>query len=81
MLPHPSGNYDLLRYWRSVGDSPSEIARSYLSSLERQVQACKGNREQLQDVATACVRVGRYLAEAGHYAEAVQPYTKVRPAG
>lgn len=60
-----------------MGDTPQQIAQSYLSSLESQIEACKGDRNELHDVVTACVRVGRYLAEAGHYNEAIQPYSKV----
>ena len=40
------------------------------------MQASKGDKEQLHDVSTTCVRVGQYLAEAGHFKEALLPFNK-----
>ena len=40
------------------------------------MQNARGDVEALHDVSTTCVRVGQYLAEAGHLKEALLPFNK-----
>jgi hypothetical protein len=45
-----------------------------MQAIEAQIKECQGDKEQLADVANTSVRIGEYLAEAGHYSEAMQPF-------
>jgi hypothetical protein len=42
------GKYDMLRYWRAVGDSPAEIEAAYMRSIDAQLKVGRALPQTVQ---------------------------------